>query len=118
MVVVNGITRSFPCVRQEDEAAELQCQLDRVFGGYDFLSDRVGEEDTLELEYAGVISKDEANVRHLMRRANAWHMLRYGLQEYYKQQRLLVPRYELNELGRMVDPVTKKELCPYLVGTQ
>ncbi len=117
-VMVNGISRSYPSVRQEDEAAELQCQLDKEFGGYDFLSDRAGEEDILELEYAGIISKDEANVRHLMRRANAWHVLRYGLRGYYKEHKLPEPKYELNELGRMVDPETKKELCPYLVGTQ
>lgn len=112
-VFVNGVTRSHASVRQEDKAAELQCQLDKEFGGYDFLADRVGEEDLIELVYSGVISEDEAEIRHLLRRANAWHVLRYGLEDVYKKHKLPIPKYELDDLGRMVDPKTKQGLCPY-----
>ena len=112
-VMVNRILRSYPSVKQEDEAARLQCRLDEEFGGYQFLADRAGEEDLLELVYTGILSKEEAEVRHLVRHANAWHVLRYGLEEYYKKYHLPEPKYELDDLGRMVDPKTKERLCPY-----
>ena len=113
-VMVNGIYRTYRSVRQEDEAARIQCQLDQEFGGYDFQSDRSGDEDLLELVYGGILTAEEAEARHLMKRATAWHVLRYGLEGYFKKHKLPLPKYELDNLGRMVDPKTKKGLCPFL----
>ena len=113
-VMVNGVQRICRSVNQEDEAARIQCQLDQEFGGYDFLIDRSGDEDLLELVYAGILTEEEAEARYLMRRATAWHVLRYGLEGYFKKHKLPLPKYELDNLGRMVDPKTKKGLCPFL----
>lgn len=113
-VMVNGVQRTYRSVNQEDEAAMIQCQLDREFGGYDFLADRSGEEELLELVYAGILTADEAEARYLIKRATAWHVLRYGLEGYFKKHKIPIPKYELDNLGRMIDPKTKKGLCPFL----
>ena len=55
-------------------------------------------------ERTGKISADEAVYKHIMRYAdNAWVYLRFGLQQYFKDNHITVPSYTLNEEGLMVD---------------
>ena len=80
---------------------------------YDFLLDRRGELDILDLERTGQISADEATYRHVIRYAsNAWYYYRYGLQDYFRQNGIPIPEYSLDTEGFMVDKVTGKRLCP------
>lgn len=81
---------------------------------YDFLLDRRGDFDILELEYSGQISHQEAIFRHVMRKAknNAWYVLRYHLYNYFDKYNISIPEYVLNEDRRMVDTKTGILLCP------
>ena len=40
-------------------------------------------------------------------------MLRYGLEEYYKENNIPIPEYDLDSEGFMVDKITRKKLCPF-----
>lgn len=82
--------------------------------GYDFLLDRRGDLDIIELEYSGQISHEEATFRHVMRKAknNAWYVLRYHLYGYFDKYGIDIPEYDLNEERRMVDVKTGNILCP------
>lgn len=81
---------------------------------YDFLLDRRGDFDILDLEYTGQISHEEAIFRHVMRKAknNAWYLLRYHLYGYFEEHGISFPEYELNDDMRMVDTKTGELLCP------
>lgn len=81
---------------------------------YDFLLDRRGDLDIIELEYSGQISNEEAIFRHVMRKAknNAWYVLRYHLYGYFDKYGIDIPEYDLNEERRMVDVKTGNILCP------
>ena len=43
---------------------------------------------------------------------NAWYYLRFGLQEYFKDNKIPEPDYYLDEEGHMVHPDTHRRLCP------
>lgn len=113
----------FKCVRREDEACNAQNYLEQVwlrerlgeqYYMFDFKKYRRGSEDILDLERTGQISEEEAIYRHILRYAdNAWYYLRYGLQEYFKENHIPVPQYSLDEQGFMIHPITGQKLCPF-----
>ncbi len=100
-------------VWREDEACSnayyadyvwLKEVLKKEYYQFDFFKYRRGELDILDDERTGKISADEAVYRHIMRYAdNAWVYLRFGLQQYFKDNHIAVPSYILNEEGLMVD---------------
>lgn len=110
-------------VRNEAEVCNLQNYLEKVwlqeklgtqYYMFNFLKYRRGSEDILDLERTGVISEEEATYRHVMKYANnAWYYLRYGLQDYFQQYHIPVPKYKIDEVGFMRHPVTNQLLCPF-----
>lgn len=113
----------FSIVRREDEACILQNRLEQVdlrsilgtnYYMFDFKKYRRGSEDILDLERTGQISEEEAIYRHILGYSqNAWFYLRYGLEQYFKDYNIPVPKYSLNENGFMVHPITGQRLCPF-----
>lgn len=113
----------FSSVRTEIEACILQHQIEtdylkslmkENYCQYNFLSDRRNDLGILELERTGQISAEEATYRHVLRYAgNAWYFYRYGLQEYFKDNNIPIPTYDLDKNGCMIHPVTGQKLCPY-----
>lgn len=80
---------------------------------FNFLRYRVGSEDILDLERTGSISPEEATYRHVMRYAdNAWYYLRFGLQKYFEENHIPEPRWNTDDKGYLVHPITNKRLCP------
>ena len=116
--------RPFSVIHREDEACMKQHYLEQVwlkeklqdqYYMFDFLKYRRGSEDILDLERTGIISEEEAIYRHILRYAdNAWYVLRYGLEDYYKQNHIPIPQYSLDTNGFMVHPITNQRLCPFL----
>lgn len=98
------------CIRQFNLEAEYYNDYN-----YNFLLDRRGDLDILDLERTGKISAEEATFRHVMRYAkdNAWYIFRYNLEDYFKAYNVALPAYSLNIEGRMVHPVTGQILCPF-----
>lgn len=97
------------------ETETLKLILTKGYYIFDFLECRLGDEDILDLERTGKISEEEATYRHIMKYAdNAWYYLRYGLQEYFKDNHIPVPEYSLDEQGFMIHPITGQKLCPFL----
>lgn len=100
-------------VWREDEACSNAYYVDYVwlkeilkkeYYQFNFFKYRRGELDILDDERTGKISEDEAIYKHIMRYAdNAWVYLRFGLQQYFKDNHIAVPSYTLNEEGLMVD---------------
>lgn len=82
---------------------------------YNFLKDRRGELDLLDLERTGVVSAEEATYRHVRRfvDTNPWYAYRYNLQEYCKDNHIIIPDFRLDEQGFMIHPVTGKRFSPY-----
>lgn len=82
---------------------------------YNFLKDRRGELDLLDLERTGVVSEEEATYRHVRRfiDTNPWYVYRYNLQEYCKDNNIVIPDFRLDEQGFMIHPVTGKRFSPY-----
>ena len=113
----------FSAVRKEDEACKQQNYIDKVifkealgdqYYRFDFLKYRRGSEDILDLERQGIISEEEATYRHIMRYAdNAWYYLRFGLEQYFKENNIQVSQYSLDSNGFMIDRVSGKKLCPF-----
>ena len=113
----------FSVTRREDEACYLQNNIEQVwlrdklgsdYYMFDFKKYRRGSEDLLDLERIGVLSEEEATYRHILRYAdNAWYMLRYGLEDYYKQNHIPIPQYSLDTNGFMVHPITNQRLYPF-----
>lgn len=95
----------------ENDTTKYVCEKQYSF---DFKKYRKGSEDILDLERTGKISEEEATYQHIMRYAdNAWYYLRYGLQEYFKDNHIPVPEYRLDEQGFMIHPITGQKLCPF-----
>lgn len=120
---INSKTYRQSVVHREDEACIKQNYLEQVllrdklgskYYMFDFKKYRRGSEDILDLERTGVITEEEATYRHIMRYAdNAWYYLRYGLEDYFRQYHIPVPKYSLDSDGFMIHPVTGKKLCPF-----
>ena len=103
----------YSAVRTELSACILQnvAEKDYYFDyNYDFLKDRYRDEDILDLERTGQISIEEGTYRHVCRRAlnNAYLYYRYNLEDYFFENKLPVPEFTLDELGRLVDKSTNK----------
>lgn len=118
MIKLNGKIIRDTSVRREDEACLRQFQFEsQMFSDYryDFFKDRRGDLDIVDLERTGQISSDYATYLHVKRYVenNAWYAYRYNLFDYCNQNGILIPKYELNNDDRMIDPVTKKILCPF-----
>ena len=82
---------------------------------YNFLLDRRGDKDILDLELTGKISAEEAIYKHVIRYAenNAWYYYRFGLEQYFKDNNISVPDFSINQDGFLVDSKTNQLLCPY-----
>ena len=82
---------------------------------YDFLKDRRGDLDILDLERTKQISPEEATYIHVKRyvESNCWYVYRYGLEDYCKEHHIVIPDFDLDEQGFMVDKITRKKLCPF-----
>ena len=124
-IIINSKTyHPFSVTHREDDACYLQNEVEQVWlreklGSecymFDFLKYRRGSEDLLDLERTGKISEEEAIYRHIMGYSNnAWFYLRYGLEHYFKDYHIKVPKYSLDTKGFMVHPITGQRLCPFL----
>lgn len=123
-IMCNGKTvRLFSQVHREDEVCILQneveqelarVELQKEYYMFDFKKYRRGSEDILDLERTGQISEEEATYRHILKYSdNAWYMLRYGLEDYYKEHNIPIPQYSLDSNGFMIHPITGQRLCPF-----
>lgn len=108
-------TESEACTGQDYiEKVWLKDQLGNQYYMFDFKKYRRGSKNILDLERTGVISEEEAIYRHILRYSgNAWYMLRYGLEQYYKDNHIPIPEYRLDERGFMIHPITGQKLCPF-----
>lgn len=122
--MLNGRSYSpFSVTHSEAEACQQANYIEQVIlqeklGGeyymFDFKKYRRGSEDILDLERTGQISSEEATYRHILRYStNAWYYLRFGLQDYFKENNIPVPEYSLDEQGFMIHPETGEKLCPF-----
>lgn len=110
-------------IKTEDRACKSQNYAEQVwlrrklgsqYYMFDFKKYRRGSEDIIDLERTGQISEEEATYRHILRYAdNAWYMLRYDLEQYYKDNHIPIPEYRLDENGFMIHPITGQKLCPF-----
>lgn len=121
-IMVDGVEFApYDKTYSEDEACIMQHKLETEwlkenFGVgilFNFFKYRKGSEDILDEEYTGRISAEEAVYKHIMRYAdNAWYYLRFGLQGYFKDNKIPEPDYYLDDEGHMVHPDTHRHLCP------
>lgn len=113
----------FSAVHKEDEACNQQNYIDKVilkealgdqYYRFDFLKYRRDSEDILDLERTGKITEEEATYQHILRYSNnAWYYLRFGLAQYFKDNNIPIPKYDLDENGFMIDVTTRQKLCPF-----
>ena len=103
------------CILQNEiEQVWLREQLKDDYYMFNFLKYRRGSEDILDLERTGQISEEEAIYRHVLRYAdNAWYYYRYGLEQYFRENHIPVPDFDLDSQGFMVDKITRKHLCSF-----
>ncbi len=94
------------CMRTEVEAIQsaYQLEVDHEDYRYDFLKDRRHNLDLLEMERTGKISEEEAVYHYVLRHAsnNAWYVYRYNLFEYFKDNRIPIPKYSLDSEECMI----------------
>lgn len=123
-ICLNGqIHYSFGYMYREDETCIKQNYLEQIdlrkmmgvsYYQFDFKKYRRGSEDILDLERTGIISEEEAIYRHILKYSeNAWYMLRYGLEQYFKDNNIPIPQYSLDSDGFMVHRITGQKLSPF-----
>lgn len=125
-VKVNGVTH-YPykgasnefeacLLRHTVDTDYLSSILDTDYYIFDFLKYRAYDLDILDLERTGAISQEEATYRHVRRYVddNPWYVYRYGLEEYCKDNHIVIPNFTLDEQGFMIHPITGQRFCPYI----
>lgn len=82
---------------------------------YNFLLDRRDDSDIVDLELTGQITQEQATEMHVRKYVenNPWYVYRYGLEDYCKEHDILVPDFDIDSQGFMINPVTRQRLCPY-----
>ena len=82
---------------------------------YNFLEDRRGFNILLSQELEGIITHEEATYQRVktLVKHNPWYVYRYNLFDYCKQNNIIIPKFELDSQGFMINPVTKQRFCPY-----
>lgn len=110
-------------IKTEDRACKSQNYAEQIwlrrklgsqYYMFDFKKYRRVSEDIVDLERTGQISEEEAVYKHILRYAdNAWYMLRYDLEQYYKDNHIPIPKYSLDADGFMVHHITGQKLCPF-----
>lgn len=93
---------------------------------YNILNDFRGFEVILDKLITREISEDDAILKLIQAERkhpylsvrnsiadNAWYVFRYNLFEHFLKYKLPIPKYKLNEEGRMIHPKTKELLCPF-----
>lgn len=89
----------------------------KIFSDYDynFLLDRRDVSDIVDLELTGQITQEQATEMHVRKYVenNPWYVYRYGLEDYCKEHDILVPDFDIDSQGFMINPVTRQRLCPY-----
>lgn len=82
---------------------------------YNFFEDRRGFEHLLLQEIEGIITHEEATYQRIksLIESNPWYAYRYNLEDYCKNNNIVIPDFSLDEQGFMIHPVTKQRLCPY-----
>lgn len=123
----SGVYRRYSPIKacfKEDECCIAQSRLERefkdpyeylntVYKFFDFKEYMVDDFEILDLERTGQISHEEAIYRHILNiKDNAWYYLRFGLEDYYKENKIPVPEYDIDVKGRMIGKDGKK-LCPF-----
>ena len=121
--LLGRVNRPMGYIKTEDRACKSQNYIEQVwlrerlgsqYYMFDFKKYRRGSEDIVDLERVGKISEEEATYRHILRYAdNAWYYLRFGLQDYFQQYNIPVPKYSLDTDGFMVHHITGQKLCPF-----
>lgn len=85
----------------------------------DIASYRQDDFKNLFLERTGKISKEEADLRHLLTYCyNAWYMLRYNLEDLFKENHIKLPKYDFDANGFLVDTNHSTKLCPSRCNTR
>lgn len=103
-------------VSSEDKVLRLrrELELQENWCEFDFLVYRVGSEDILDLERTGEITAEEAVIKHVERySANAWYILRFGLEQFLKENNIKMPKYSLDTEGYMCHHITGQRLSPF-----
>lgn len=119
--IIYGV--SYTC---ESDACLAACILENLYKKYnpdfnlfDIVQYRRDDFQNLFLERTGKITKEEADLRHILSyRYNAWYIVRYGLQNIYNEYNIKIPEYKFDEHGYMIDPSSGMRLCPSRCNTR
>lgn len=89
------------------------------FNCFDILRYRGDDFRTLFRFRTGVTSKEESLYEHLLTyKNNAWYMLRYNLEDIFKQFSIPLPDYTVDKNGYLIDPKSGAKLCPEKCNTR
>lgn len=81
---------------------------------FDFKQYRRGSEDILDKEICDIYTPEQATYEHIKRHveSNPWYAYRFGLEDYCKENDIVIPDFDLDKDGFMIDNITGKKLCP------
>lgn len=81
---------------------------------FDFKRYRRGSEDILDKEICDIYTPEQATYEHVKRHveSNPWYAYRFGLEDYCKENGIVIPDFDLDKDGFMIDKITGKKLCP------
>ena len=115
-VMLNYESRHCGLFKNEYEAIKATSYYRGIYHDYDynFLMDRRDDIDLLDAEITKKITPDDAILQHVLRHAknNAWYYYRYDLAEYFRDNHISIPEFDLDDENYMVDKITRKRLCP------